>query len=202
MILSTHTCIACFFYSNYFFYKTKKKETKKKETKTRRQTKNTRERMQVQQPENLYKNFVLYHHTTPACQRILKLNESTKIKTVRIVDKNYPAFLVGVPSLCDFKSKTVFQGKDAFKVLNAIKQEVQKLNQQQQQQQQQQEKQEKQEAKGFQSVSRPVKSSLISVPNMKITESIISTSKKITEDDIDMIMQQREEILKNIKQRN
>lgn len=157
---------------------------------------------------NLFKNFTLYVCKTPACQRILQINQEAHIKTVVIQDRNYPQFLTGVPSIADFATKTVYQGKDAFKTLRAIASEVQRTQRQQHLQKNQQHThinpQESQDTQ--QTISaRPQKSSLLSlntnaattteVPGMQCSSISSDPKGKITEREIEDMLQERNKLI-------
>lgn len=70
--------------------------------------------------------FTLFVHKTDACHRIVSLAQDTNINIVDLQKTKAPSHVQGVPSLCDNNQKTVYQGSDAFRVVNAIRTELAK----------------------------------------------------------------------------
>lgn len=123
-------------------------------------------------------SFTLFVHRTDACNRILKLVEDTEIYVVNITNKNkVPQYVQGVPSLCDNNQRTVYQGRDAFRVIEAIKKELRK---------------EMQRPSSLHLSVQQNAHAATAVPGMTISN---ESDGPITEDMIEQMLKQRDEML-------
>lgn len=129
--------------------------------------------------------FTLFVHQTDACQRIKALVQDTGIDVVSVHKRQAPAHIQGVPSLCDNNRKTVYQGRDAFRVVQAIRKELTK----QVQKPSSLRLMVQQNAHGINSNARTA----TAVPGMEISTD--HTDLPITEETIEEMLKQREAML-------
>ena len=130
--------------------------------------------------------FTLFVHKTDACNRILELARETNIDVVSIERRGQvPPHVQGVPSLCDNNHKTVYQGRDAFRVVEAIRKELTKQVQKPSSLRLMQQNQSHQNQGAHTATA---------VPGMQISTDTHANG-PITEETIEQILKQRESML-------
>lgn len=147
----------------------------------------------VHKPRHEPSPFTLFVHKTTACVEARNINDelgNRKVPTHDVISRDsVPPYIVGVPSLSDSTTRTIYQGADCIAVLSALREEIKRelsdipitTN----------------EKPTLLETSSSEKQELNAVPNMDstIVSSISEKEGKITENDIAQIMKERQQLI-------
>lgn len=148
----------------------------------------------IHKPRHEPSPFTLFVHKTPACVEARTINDelgTRKVPTHDVISRDsVPPYIVGVPSLSDASTRTIYQGADCIAVLSALREEIRRelsdipitTNE---------------KPTLLETSSSSEKQQLNVVPNMdsSIVSSISEKEGKITENDIAQIMKERQQLI-------
>lgn len=126
-------------------------------------------------------NYTLYVHNKcePSRRIIQSVQKSNlKLRTVTYQNNNFPSYINGTPTVADSKSHTLFQGRDAIKLIDTLTSRTLASNEK--------------------PLNRPTKTDLkkrskaAAVPGMVVNLS--TTNSRITEEEVQNMLKRRSEI--------